>query len=67
MTYSWKFYLLVAHLSDENGDTACSRKLPFFDKPDKSWNGLTHRCKPCRLHFEKYGFQIIVKEGSAKQ
>lgn len=62
MPYSWKFYLLVAHLVDETGHTACNRDLPFFDNPDKSWLELTHRCKACRLHFQKYGLQVIVKE-----
>jgi len=33
MAYSWKYYLLAAHLVDENGRTACNRKLPQVDDP----------------------------------
>ena len=65
--YSWKFYLLVAHLVDDSGRTACSRVLPNVDEPDKSWDGFTRKCKTCQLHYEKHGFQIIVKEESGEK
>jgi hypothetical protein len=57
MTYKWKFYLLVAHLVDEDNHTACNRVLLKTDDPAEGWNGYTNRCKTCAL-------QNIVKEGS---
>jgi hypothetical protein len=61
--HSWKFYLLVAHLVDEHGHTACNRQLPFFDEPDKNWNGKSHKCKTCSV----FGVHLIVKEGSVQK
>jgi hypothetical protein len=29
--YGWRFYLLTAHLTDENLHTACNRQLPHVD------------------------------------
>jgi len=61
-SFRWKFYLLVAHLVDENGHTACNRQLPRTDEavgevPEE------RKCETCK----KYALKFIVKEGSAKQ
>ena len=52
MTYTWKFYLLVAHLVDENNHTACNRWLnrvdaPVWDVPDDV------KCETCKKFEQK--------------
>lgn len=57
MACSWRFYLLVAHLVDENNHTACNRQLPQSD--DALCVPEDRKCKTC-VHF-------IVKEGSTQK
>lgn len=47
MAYTWRFYLLVAHLTDENKHTACNRQLPQTDEAICVPEG--RKCKTC-LH-----------------
>jgi hypothetical protein len=51
--YSWRFYLLVAHLVDEHGHTACNRTLPRTDPilDDSLYKHL--KCKTCSLYEQK--------------
>lgn len=59
--YTWKFYLTVAHLVDEQGHTACSRgkrKKMHFDEPDAAWDGESNKCATCELHFKKFGLKF---------
>ena len=58
MTYSWKFYLLVAHLVDEHGHTACNRQLPQTDEPLGNFFDAM-KCKTC--------LKFIVKEGNGEK
>ena len=58
MGHSWKFYLLVAHLVDENNHAACNRQLPQTDEPCGEIPEY-RKCKTC--------LKFIVKEGSKPQ
>jgi hypothetical protein len=53
MAYSWKFYLLVAHLVDEHGHTACNRQLPRTDEACGSV-AESLKCATCK----KYALKI---------
>ena len=66
MPYSWKFYLLKAHLTDENKHTACNRQLPIVDEPvGEVADNL--KCETCKKYFNKYGLKFIVtKEGKTQ-
>jgi hypothetical protein len=63
MTYKWKFYLLVAHLVDENNHTACNRVLLKTDDPAEGWNGFTGKCKTC----ENYALKFISQESQSSK
>jgi hypothetical protein len=50
MTYTWRFLVDVAHLTDEQNHTACNRQLEHSDPPSESWDGKSHKCKTCALY-----------------
>ena len=56
MPYFWKFYLLTAHLVDDNNHTACNRQLLFTDEPIPEILFDGRKCKTC--------LKFIVKEGA---
>ena len=58
MTYVWKYYLLAAHLVDENSHTACNRRLPQVDDPVGEVPEK-RKCKTC--------LKFIVNEGSEEK
>ena len=51
MTYTWKYYLLVAHLVDEQGRTACNRMMARYDEPTGEVPE-ERKCKTCKLYEE---------------
>jgi hypothetical protein len=54
MPYSWKFYLLKAHLVDENNHTACNRQLSQSDDIAYPTLNLEHlKCETCRKYEQK--------------
>ena len=52
MTYTWKFYLLVAHLVDDKNHTACNRQLPRTDEATDTalFRNEKCKCKTCKLY-----------------
>ena len=64
MPYTWKYYLLVAHLVDEQGRTVCNRMMAHFDDATGEIPEA-HKCKTCANMAS--GLNFIVKEGSTKQ
>jgi hypothetical protein len=56
--YSWKFYILMAHLTDEKLHTACNRQLPRTDEPAEGLALEKYKCNTC----EKFALKIRGKE-----
>jgi len=51
--YSWKFYLLVAHLVDDKNHTACNRQLDHVDEPACEVAEM-FKCATCRNYALKF-------------
>jgi hypothetical protein len=52
--YRWKFYLLVAHLTDEHNHTACNRQLPRIDDPTGEVDEK-YKCETCKKYALREG------------
>lgn len=61
MTYTWKYYLLVAHLVDENKHTACNRQLPYVYEVA---GVVARKCATCQKFALK---NIVTKEGKKNE